>query len=130
MPSELHGLVAKTTLSAGEIASIKELATLCESFDHLSMRIDWLMLSKRSGAVTKDFLYYHENQLVGFLALDDGGSAGDELVGMVHPDFRRRGIFSALLTAARTVCREKLGFSHLYLICERRSRSIDRRSGV
>jgi ribosomal protein S18 acetylase RimI-like enzyme len=96
----LQGLVKKRTLTASDVTMIKQLAEVCERYEHLYMRIDVMMLQYRSGSVTNDFLYYENNLLVGYLALDDRISVQYEVVGMVHPDYRRQGIFRTLLDAA------------------------------
>lgn len=119
---EQQEVVQKQTLTTGEIAAIKELVATCEQAENVHMRIDWAMLRSRSGSATNDFLYYVNAQLVGYLALDDRGGAENEIVGMVHPAFRRQGIFTALINAAFAECRTR-GLRHMILICERSSAS-------
>lgn len=115
-----QGLVARQTLTAEELVEIKQLTAICEDYEKLYMRLSWGMLQTRSGKQTEDFLYYDDGRLVGYLASD--GTETRELVGMVHPDHRREGIFRALLTAARTECRLH-GVQRLVLICEHSSSS-------
>jgi ribosomal protein S18 acetylase RimI-like enzyme len=57
---------------------------------------------------------------VGYIALDDRGVETKELFGMVHPAYRRRGIFQVLFEAAKDICRSR-GVKHLVLVCERAS---------
>ena len=116
LPSQ--ALIPKKTLTETDIETIKQLATACEAAEQLHMRIDWTMLSSRTGIATNDFLYYVDDQLVGYLALDDRGTKANELIGMVHPAYRRQGIFYALLTEARKECRQR-SIDYLILICER-----------
>ncbi|GCE19477.1 GNAT family N-acetyltransferase [Dictyobacter kobayashii] len=123
MPYEpLQGLVKKHTLSAVEIQSLRQLADECERYEHLHMRIEWRQLQQRAGFVVKDFLYYEDGALVGYLTLDDQGSQQNEVVGMVHPEYRRRGIFRQLLAAAASECQLR-GMQQLILVCERNSRA-------
>ncbi|HLZ56162.1 MAG TPA: GNAT family N-acetyltransferase [Ktedonosporobacter sp.] len=117
-----QGLVARQTLSAEELTAIKQLTAICEDYERLYMRLSWGMLQTRSGKQAEDFLYYVDNQLVGYLAMDGHGTETRELVGMVHPDHRREGIFRTLLTAAQTEC-QRHGVQRLVLICEHSSRS-------
>lgn len=117
-----QGLVPKQTLTVDEVNAIRELAWHCEQAEQLHMRIDWSMISTRSGNATNDFLYYVDDRLVGYVALDDRGGAENEITGMVHPEYRRRGIFSLLINAAFAECRTR-GLRHMILICERRATS-------
>ena len=97
---QLQGLIKRRMLTASEMTMIRQLADVCERYEQLHMRIDSMMLQSRSGSVVNDFLYYDHDVLIGYLALDDRGSVQNELVGMVHPDYRLRGIFRMLLRAA------------------------------
>jgi ribosomal protein S18 acetylase RimI-like enzyme len=117
-----QGLVSKQRLSEEEIAAIRALALRCEQAEQLHMRIDWTMLQHRTGDQTNDFLYYSNDRLVGYLAVDDRGGAENEITGMVDPEQRRRGIFSLLLDAAFEECRKR-GVLYMILICEHSSLS-------
>ncbi|GCF10170.1 GNAT family N-acetyltransferase [Dictyobacter arantiisoli] len=119
MPDEQQqGLFKKSTLTFDEVEAIKQLAILCETHEQLHMRLEWSMLQYRSGTATNDFLYYEDGLLVGYLAMDDHPASENELVGMVHPEYRRRGIFSQLLTAAQEEARAR-GVQQFILVCER-----------
>jgi ribosomal protein S18 acetylase RimI-like enzyme len=116
-----QGLIRKKTLTETDIEMIRQLAAACEAEEQLHMRIEWAMLCKRTGDVVNDFLYYVDGQLVGYLALDQILET-IEVVGMVHPAYRRKRIFYMLLLAAQEECRTR-GIRHLILICERNSYS-------
>ena len=83
------------------ITEISHLIDICNTHDGLRMRIGLEMLRERSEGEINDFLYYVDGQLVGYLEADSWGKKEKELTGMVRPDFRRQGIFTALFTAAR-----------------------------
>ena len=121
MEAQKQGLFAKQTLTDDELTAIKELEGVCNSYEGLSLRLSWELLRTRAGDKANDFLYYAEGTLVGFLGLY---SPGQELeaTGMVHSDWRLRGIFRSLLNAAAKEGRRR-GASHLLLICEHTSRS-------
>jgi len=93
----------------------------------LNMRIGWIRLRPQQREETNkflfnDFLFYEDGILAGYLVLDDHGTKAKELTGMVHPEHRRKGIFTALLAAAKEECKGR-GVRKLILICEDSSRS-------
>ena len=59
---------------------------------------------------------------LGVLMLSDYGNEERELTGMVHPDYRGKGIASALLAAVREEGKTR-GIQRLVLVCERFSHS-------
>lgn len=117
-----HGLIAKQTLTPGEVAEISRLIDICNEHDGLRMRIGLEMLRERRGDETNDFLYYAGGQLVGYLEADSYGRKEKELTGMVHPDFRRQGIFTTLFTAAKEELQQR-GVQKLIFVCEHKSES-------
>jgi ribosomal protein S18 acetylase RimI-like enzyme len=117
-----HVLVIKSTLTPDELAAISRLIEICNTHEGLRMRIGMDMLRERRGDENNDFLYYVDGQLVGYLEADSYGTKDKELVGMVHPDFRRRGIFTTLFAAAREEFQRR-GIEKLILICEHKSAS-------
>lgn len=119
---EQHGLVTKQTLTEPELAAIKQLVAICNSYEGLHMRLHDDMLRARPGLHTHDFLFYDNGTLVGYLDLDSWGIEEKEAVGMVHPDYRRQSIFTKLRTAAKAECTSR-GITRLLLVCEQASNS-------
>jgi len=117
-----QGLIARRTLTQDEIMEISRLIDICNTHDGLRMRIGLDMLRDRPGDETNDFLYYADGQLVGYLEADSWGSKDKELTGMVHPTFRRQGIFTALFAAAKEEVRQR-GVQKLIMVCEHASES-------
>lgn len=115
-----QGFVKKATLTQNEIAAILDLIAACNAHDGLRLRIPMDMLQQRAGPEINDFLYYEDGKLVGYLGAESWGKKEKEMTGMVHPDYRRRGIFRALFNAAREELRVR-GVQKLLLICEESS---------
>lgn len=86
-------------LNVTELNLIKALKEICEKEGDFELKLNFDMLENRSDSRKEDFFHYENNLLVGFLGIYSFGSTV-ELCGMVHPDYRRRGIFSKLLQSA------------------------------
>ncbi|MCE5235477.1 MAG: GNAT family N-acetyltransferase [Clostridiaceae bacterium] len=69
-----------------------------------------------------DFIAFADGQAVGYIGLCDfgGPDALPEVTGMVHPNYRRRGIFSALHAYASGELARR-GRKNALLLCDRRS---------
>ena len=117
-----HGLYPRQGLTAAELAEIRTLADICEAYEHLHMKLNWDTLRTRPQDQTNDFLYYEHDILVGFLAFFSFNSLEGEVSGMVHPAYRRKGIFTRLFTVAREECQRR-SIPTLLLIVEHSSQS-------
>lgn len=120
MTSMKEGLVKRGGFDAAELSEIKHLAELCNQYDEIDLKLNWNILQKRPQDQINDFLYYVDGQLVGFLALFAFNQLEGEVSGMVHPEHRRRGIFSQLFEAACQEGRSR-GLPSLLLIVEHAS---------
>ncbi|ETI68729.1 GNAT family N-acetyltransferase [Neobacillus vireti] len=83
-------------LTREQLNEIKELQEVCENEGGFELKLNFEMLANRVENKTEDFFHYEDGQLVGFLGSYGFGNKV-ELCGMVHPEYRRRGIFSRLL---------------------------------
>ena len=83
-------------LTKKELADIKALQQVCEQDGGFQLKLNFDMLENRTGNRQEDFFHFEDGQLVGFLG-SYGFGKKIELCGMVHPNYRRRGIFSRLL---------------------------------
>ncbi|MFB1081662.1 GNAT family N-acetyltransferase [Jeotgalibacillus sp. JSM ZJ347] len=79
------------------LKEVTVLKTICEQFDGVQLKLNENTIE--SGQGVKIFLHTESGQLIGFLGVYELGATA-EVCGMVHPDFRRQGIFTALLTKA------------------------------
>lgn len=114
-----RGLVATNALSENELRDVRVLAAQCNALEGLSLKLN--LAPGSPGAPPTKFLYYAAGRLVGYAALFPATMEA-ELCGMVHPQYRRRGIGRALLDAATTACQRDC-IVHLLLVCEESSRS-------
>lgn len=117
-----RGLVKKRQLSEAELAEVEELARVCDAYEDLHLLLSVEQMRERTEDESNDFLYYEDGRLVGVLALSEYGHEKREMMLMVHPYYRRRGIGSTLLAAMREEGKRR-GIERLVLVCERFSRS-------
>ncbi|MEH7073863.1 GNAT family N-acetyltransferase [Neobacillus drentensis] len=79
-----------------QLLEIKTLQDICEKDGGFQLKLNFDMLENRQGKRKEDFFHYEDGRLVGFLGCYGFGDKV-ELCGMVHPDYRRKGIFSVLM---------------------------------
>ncbi|MFL5801823.1 MAG: GNAT family N-acetyltransferase [Roseiflexaceae bacterium] len=114
-----QGIYAEQSLSDLDIAAIRALADICASYDDLDLRLSWSELGTRAGDGPENLLYYQDGTLIGFLALSGVGTGEAEVAGMVHPRYRRQGVFTALVDAAQEICRRHATFSLMFVFDQR-----------
>lgn len=110
-----QGLVKSLGLTQDALADIERLATLCNKHDKSDLRLNWKTLRSRPQNEVNDFLYYENDILVGYIALFSFNPREAETSGMVHPGYRRKGIFTRLFKAAEEECQQR-GIPQLLLI--------------
>jgi ribosomal protein S18 acetylase RimI-like enzyme len=118
--SPKQGVYKKWTLTDAELAEIQQLARICQEHEPLELRLSWDVLALRSGDKASEQLYYRDDILIGFFSMDGLGFDEAEGSGMVHPNYRRQGVFRALVAAAREECRQNKTES-LILLFDHRS---------
>lgn len=64
-----------------------------------------------------EYLYYSGETLVGYIGICNFGGETGELTGMVHPLYRRKGIFTKLYNLAKEECIRR-GFKKILLVCD------------
>ena len=115
-----QGVVERRSLTDTELADARALADICASYEDIDLRIGWSVLQGRASDAPQDFLFYQDGALIGFLSLYGVGTDEAEGGGMVHPRHRRKGVFTALVAAARATCRQH-STDVLAFACDRRS---------
>lgn len=118
----ITGMYSAAALSQDELSNIRQLADKCNKEENIELKLNWDMLRERSGQEIHDYLFYDNGDLVGFLGIYQFHSKEVEISGMVHPQYRRKGIFGELVRAAVQGCMLR-GVSKLIFICSHGSSS-------
>jgi ribosomal protein S18 acetylase RimI-like enzyme len=113
-----HGLQTRNKLNKEELNAIRQLAETCNKYENIQLKLNWEMLRERSGMKTNDYLFYDDNgELIGFLGIYQFRSTEVEISGMVHPEHRRKGIFSELVREVKQECVSR-GIPKMIFICQ------------
>ncbi|GLV57193.1 hypothetical protein KDH_40300 [Dictyobacter sp. S3.2.2.5] len=114
--SSKQGLYIAQGLSQDELTAIRNLADECNTYEQLDLKLNWNSLQARPKDESNDFLYHEQGRLVGYLPIFCFNSQEAEVSGMVAPTWRRRGIFTTLLEAARKECQRRQLPSLLFIV--------------
>ncbi len=93
-------LIKTTTLSKQELRNVTNLVEYSEKKDGYMIRMYWNIINDRQLPEFDDFFYYVEGRLAGYLALYAFKAHQAEMSAVVHPEFRRQGIFRYLFGEA------------------------------
>lgn len=91
-------------LNKHDYDDINLLQNICFEVDQTALKLELAYkLGKSEGSDPSlnninEFMYYDKDNLVGYMGIGDFGGAALEVNGMVHPDYRRRGIFKRLFS--------------------------------
>ena len=94
----------KNVLDKNDYEDIDNLLKLCLEIDKIALKLELdykLHRSERKIENTNEineFMYYDENKLIGYIGICHFGGDAIEVNGMVHPDYRSRGIFKMLFS--------------------------------
>jgi ribosomal protein S18 acetylase RimI-like enzyme len=108
-------------IGAADLRAIKVLQTTCNRHEGLDLALNLDPPGPGEPDAANQFLCEAGDDLLGVLTLFGEGD-GIEVCAAVRPDYRRRGIGTALVNAARAECRRR-GIRHWLLVCEDGSRS-------
>jgi len=113
---------SKQRLTDDELASVKALAALCNALEALDLKLSYDPVPGNDPTAPLVFLARADGAIVGFCGLDGAGRRQVEVCGMTHPQYRRRGIASALLEVVKEEARAQ-GSQQMLIICEDASAS-------
>ncbi|MDF2545959.1 MAG: acetyltransferase, N-acetylglutamate synthase [Anaerosolibacter sp.] len=91
-------------LNKHDYDDINLLQNICFEVDQTALKLELAYKLGRSEGSDpslnniNEFMYYEKDNLVGYIGIGDFGGAALEVNGMVHPDYRRRGIFKRLFS--------------------------------
>lgn len=121
-------IVLKKYISEEEKNEIQGLEDKCVEEDKVNMKLELNYRSKIEKDYKKDngdineFLNYLNNELIAYLSISNFGGNIAEINGMTHPGYRRRGIFTKIVTLALEECKKRK-FSEVLLLCDDKSYS-------
>ncbi|MEG0772713.1 GNAT family N-acetyltransferase [Clostridium sp.] len=97
----------KEKLGTNEYTEINNLQKICLEEDKttLKLEIDYklsrLQEEDKSISNINEFLYYDKDMLIGYIGICEFGRGIMEVNGMVHPGYRRRGVFKRLFSLVK-----------------------------
>ena len=94
----------KGKLDQKDYTDINNLQKLCSELDHTTLKLELDYKLRRAEGLNgslkniNEFMVYNENKLIGYIGICHFGGNAIEVNGMVHPEYRRRGIFKTLFS--------------------------------
>ena len=106
MDSYNHTICMKLKLDEEENKAVRTLCAICNEKQKIYLKLELDLKKRQIKGTAKDedlleFLYYENKMLVGYLGVCSFGGNSVQISGMVHPDFRRKGIFRKLYLIAK-----------------------------
>ena len=127
MDNYQNTIAMKLELNEEDYKAIKSLEAVCydKQKTNLKLELDLKMRQRKNPIKNKnmeEFLYYENEILVGYLGLCNFGGNAVEISGMVHPGFRRKGIFKKLYLIAKEEW-QRICPSEVLALCDHSSTS-------
>ncbi|WP_298845985.1 GNAT family N-acetyltransferase [Clostridium sp.] len=125
MNSYNQTICMKLKLDEEDNKAIRSLCAICYKKQKTYLKLELDLKRSQRKKITKDeafleFLYYENKILVGYLGVCNFGGNSVEISGMVHPDFRRRGIFRKLYLMAKEEW-QKISQAEILVLCDHTS---------
>lgn len=114
-------IILKNSIGLNDYENIKGLENLCREHDKTSLKLELdykLSNGKQTGTDLvniNEFMYFNNDELIGYLGICDFGGDEIEVNGMVHPEYRRMGVFKRLFSLARDEWQKRKSISMLLL---------------
>lgn len=95
-------IVMKERINQKDYEDINNLKSVCVEKDNITLKLELdykLALNDKETDVLNhinEYMYYDNSRLIGYIGICEFGGGALEISGMVHPEYRRRGIFTKL----------------------------------
>lgn len=103
-------------LSGSRYDMVQSLCKICRNYEPLNLTLCLSSLERPD--FTNNILNYSNGVLAGYLGIYNPKPREFEITGLVNPEFRRQGIFSAMLSLAERECK-RAGAEKIALIADR-----------
>jgi mycothiol synthase len=125
-----HSIKLKSYLNHEDYVLIHALEQKCIRKEQIALKLelDYKLedaAQRNDGSSISDineFMYFNGQQLVGYIGIMSFGGGSLELTGMVHPDYRRLGVFLKLHELVLAECKRR-NVGSLLLLCDNKSTS-------
>lgn len=100
-------IILKENLDNNDCTDINNLKDICIENDkaYLKLETDYKYSNSNGNSENlnniNEFMFYDGNKLIGYAGICDFGGEALEVNGMVHPDYRRKGIFTRLFSLVK-----------------------------
>jgi len=111
-------LIKTTKLGRNEIRDIQKLIQLAARVDNFSTKVYWNILKDRKIPEFDDFFFYINGNIVGYLGIFLFKADKAEISAVIHPKFRKQGIFTRLFEEARRELKRR-GIPTALMLCEK-----------
>ena len=97
----------KEKVNKNDYEDINDLQRVCLEVDKTALKLELDYKLNKAGTIKEEsnnineFMYYDENRLIGYMGIGHYGGDAIEVNGMVHPEYRRRGIFNRLFSLVK-----------------------------
>lgn len=119
-------IVLKEKINLEDFDQIKELENYCCNADGVSFKLELEFklnqLKQTDGGIVfiNDFMFYNDDSLIGYIGISDFGGKALEVNGMVHPDYRKKGIFTKLYSLVVDEWKKRKQ-NEMLLLCDKKS---------
>ena len=121
-------IILKKYLNEEEKIEIEKLEDICKKYDEVILKLELDYKNKLEKDYKNnineinEFLYYSNKELIGYASISCFNGNVAEINGMVHPEFRRNGIFTKVIDLVLNECKKR-SFSEILLLCDDKSDS-------